>query len=207
MSIDSGNTNAVPAEQVLVEAFKHGDMDAFDGIISLFSAKLYKTAYALLGSRQDAEEVVQDTFLRAYRGLNAFRGDSSLETWLHRITVNLARNRYHWNQRHGEGVNVSLTVSTPDGDNDQASGTELELPDSRMEPDRKLEQKELEQMIMTELNQLPPAIREVMLLRHLDDMPYEDIAEKLHCKLGTVKSRLARGRDMLRAKLSDSESI
>ena len=187
-------------EDALLTAFRNGDSAAFDALIGMYSAKLYKVAYALLGSRQDAEEVVQDTFLRAYRALPAFRGDSSLETWLHRITVNLARNKFQWNHRRGGGLNVSLTASDDDGE----SGTEPEqdVPDLRMEPDLVLEQDEIGANIMKALDSLPDNLRETMLLRHMDDMPYEQIARKLDCKVGTVKSRLSRGREMLRVQLA-----
>ena len=187
-------------EDALLTAFRNGDSAAFDALIGMYSAKLYKVAYALLGSRQDAEEVVQDTFLRAYRALPAFRGDSSLETWLHRITVNLARNKFQWNHRRGSGLNVSLTASDDDGE----SGTEPEqdVPDLRMEPDLVLEQDEIGANIMKALDGLPDNLRETMLLRHVDDMPYEQIAQKLDCKVGTVKSRLSRGREMLRVQLA-----
>ena len=184
-------------EDALLKAFRSGDAAAFDALIGLYSAKLYKVAYALLGSRQDAEEVVQDTFLRAYRALRTFRGESSLETWLHRIALNLARNKYQWNHRRGSGLNVSLTASDgPDGE----SGTEIEqdVPDCRMEPDLVLEQNEIGTNIMKALNRLPDNLRETMLLRHVNDMPYEQIAQRLDCKVGTVKSRLSRGREMLR---------
>ena len=184
-------------ENALVKAFRGGDDAAFDGLIEMYSAKLYKVAYALLGSRQDAEEVVQDTFLRAYRALQAFRGDSSLETWLHRITLNLARNKYQWNHRRGSGLNVSLTAG--DGpDDDSGPGNEQDVPDRRMEPDLVLEQNEIGTNIMKALNSLPDNLRETMVLRHVNDMPYEEIAQKLDCKVGTVKSRLSRGREMLR---------
>ena len=188
-------------EEVLLKAFRSGDAAAFDGLIGMYSAKLYKVAYALLGSRQDAEEVVQDTFLRAYRALRTFRGDSSLETWLHRITLNLARNKYHWNHRRGDGLNVSLTAG--DGaDGDSGTENEQDVPDRRMEPDVVLEQDEIGTNIMKALSRLPDNIRETMLLRHVNDMPYELIAQKLDCKVGTVKSRLSRGREMLRDYLS-----
>ena len=184
-------------EEALLQAFRSGDDTAFDGLIGMYSAKLYKVAYALLGSRQDAEEVVQDTFLRAYRALQAFRGDSSLETWLHRITLNLARNKYQWNHRRGSGLNVSLTAG--DGaDGDSGTDNEQDVPDRRMEPDLVLEQEEIGTNIMKALNSLPDNLRETMLLRHVNDMPYEQIAQKLDCKVGTVKSRLSRGREMLR---------
>ena len=184
-------------EEALLKAFRSGDDAAFDGLIEMYSAKLYKVAYALLGSRQDAEEVVQDTFLRAYRALQAFRGESSLETWLHRITLNLARNKYQWNHRRGSSLNVSLSAGDDPGGE---SGTENEqdVPDRRMEPDLVLEQNEIGTNIMKALNSLPDNLRETMLLRHVNDMPYEQIAQKLDCKVGTVKSRLSRGREMLR---------
>ena len=185
-------------EDALLQAFRSGDDTAFDGLIEMYSAKLYKVAYALLGSRQDAEEVVQDTFLRAYRALQAFRGESSLETWLHRITVNLARNKYQWNHRRGSGLNVSLTVGGDDAGGESGTENEQDVPDRRMEPDLVLEQGEIGTNIMKALNSLPDNLRETMLLRHVDDMPYEQIAQRLDCKVGTVKSRLSRGREMLR---------
>ena len=189
-------------EEALLKAFRNGDDAAFDGLIGMYSAKLYKVAYALLGSRQDAEEVVQDTFLRAYRALHAFRGDSSLETWLHRITVNLARNKYQWNHRRGAGLNVSLSQPADSDGGDSGQETEQDVPDRRMEPDLALEHEEIGKNIMKALNGLPDNLRETMLLRHVNDMPYEQIARKLDCKVGTVKSRLSRGREMLRDTLA-----
>jgi len=185
-------------EEELLKAFRNGDSAAFDELIGMYSAKLYKVAYALLGSRQDAEEVVQDTFLRAYRALHAFRGESSLETWLHRITVNLARNKFQWNRRRGGGLNVSLAASGEETDGDPGTTPEQDVPDRRMEPDLVLEHDEIGKNIMKALNSLPDNLRETMLLRHVNDMPYEQIAQKLDCKVGTVKSRLSRGREMLR---------
>ena len=184
-------------EEALLQAFRSGDDTAFDDLIGMYSAKLYKVAYALLGSRQDAEEVVQDTFLRAYRALQSFRGESSLETWLHRITLNLARNKYQWNRRRGDGLNVSLTAGD-DADGESGAENEQDVPDRRMEPDVVLEQDEIGTNIMKALNSLPDNLRETMVLRHVNDMPYEQIAQKLACKVGTVKSRLSRGREMLR---------
>jgi len=189
-------------EEELLKTFRSGDTTAFDGLIEMHSAKLYKVAYALLGSRQDAEEVVQDTFLRAYRALHAFRGESSLETWLHRITVNLARNKFQWNHRRGGGLNVSLSSGSGEASDDPGAEAEHDVPDRRMEPDLVLEHDEIGKNIMKALNSLPDNLRETMLLRHVNDMPYELIAQKLDCKVGTVKSRLSRGREMLRDHLA-----
>ena len=178
----------------LIASFKAGHQDSFDKLVVMYSPQLYRTAYGLLGSKQDAEEVVQDAFVRAFRALDSFRGDSSFETWMQRITINLARNKFHWNRRRGEGQMTSLSwISEEDG-----KQRELLLPDNRLRPDFSLENAELETQIMNGLSSLPESLKETMVLRHLSDLPYETIAERLDCKVGTVKSRLARGRELLR---------
>lgn len=178
----------------LIASFKSGKLESFDQLVVMYSPHLYRTAYGLLGSKQDAEEVVQDAFVRAYRALGNFRGDSSFETWMHRITINLARNKFHWNRRRGEGQMTSISrVSEEDGEQ-----RELLFPDDRLRPDFTLENSEIESQIMKGLASLPESLRETMVLRHVSDLPYEKIAEQLDCKVGTVKSRLARGRELLR---------
>jgi RNA polymerase sigma-70 factor (ECF subfamily) len=151
---------------------------------------------------QDAEEVVQDAFVRAYNAMSDFRGDSSLETWLHRITVNLARNKYHWNRRRGDGINISLSDNR---EPDEAEAADVDLPDSRLQPGQQMEKDELNANILHAIHYLPKKMRETMVLRHLEDMPYEKIAELLDCRVGTVKSRLARGRELLRVYLAALE--
>lgn len=187
-------------ELELIKRFKEGDRECFDELVLLYSPRLYRVAYGLLGNKEDAEEVVQDAFVRAYKGLSDFRGDASFETWMHRITVNLSRNRYHWNRRRGEGLNLSL--SAPERMEESAERQEFDVPDSRMEPDRQLENTELERNIMSAMKHLPATLREAMILRHVEDLPYEKIAGLLDCKVGTVKSRLARGRGLLRGLLA-----
>ena len=184
-------------EERLIADFKEGSRDRFDELVKAYTQKLYRLAYGLLGNHHDAEEVVQDSFVRAYRGLDNFRGDSSFETWMHRITVNLARNKFHWNRRRGEGVNVSLS-EPKDPMEDGDSPTELDLPDTSYSPDRLMQKAETRSNILSGLNTLPDYIREAMVLRHVKDMPYEEIAGILNCPVGTVKSRISRGRDLLR---------
>ena len=186
----------------LIESFKAGKQDSFDKLVVMFSPQLYRTAYGLLGSRQDAEEVVQDAFVRAYRALGTFRGDSSFETWMHRITINLARNKFHWNRRRGEGLMTSISGISED----ETEQRDLLFPDDHLRPDLTLENSEIENQIMDGLSSLPEALRETMILRHISDLPYEKIAEQLDCKVGTVKSRLARGRELLREYLTSQET-
>ena len=186
----------------LIESFKAGKQDSFDKLVVMFSPQLYRTAYGLLGSRQDAEEVVQDAFVRAYRALGSFRGDSSFETWMHRITINLARNKFHWNRRRGDGLMTSISEISED----ETEQRDLLFPDDHLRPDLTLENSEIENQIMDGLSSLPEALRETMILRHISDLPYEKIAEQLDCKVGTVKSRLARGRELLREYLTSQET-
>jgi len=195
-------------EERLIADFKEGSRDRFDELVKAYTQKLYRLAYGLLGNHHDAEEVVQDSFVRAYRGLDNFRGDSSFETWMHRITVNLARNKFHWNRRRGEGVNVSLSESK-DPMEDGDSPMELDLPDTSYSPDRLMQKAETRSNILSGLNTLPDYIREAMVLRHVKDMPYEEIAGILNCPVGTVKSRISRGRELLREYLMkmDGESV
>ncbi len=190
-------------DRELVAEFKNGNTKVFDELMSRYSVRLYQTAYGLLSNHHDAEEVVQDTFVRAFRGLKQFRGDSNIETWLQRITINLARNKYHWNRRRGAGVNISLfQTSSGLGDSDQEE--EIPLPDRTLGPERTVQGAETEKKIAESFEELPESLRETMILRHVHDMPYEEISKILKCKIGTVKSRLARGREMLKKVLKRS---
>ena len=195
MNAETGNY-----EERLIADFKEGSRERFDELVKAYTQKLYRLAYGLLGNHHDAEEVVQDAFVRAYRALPGFRGDASFETWMHRVTVNLARNKFHWNRRRGSGLNVSLF--SEDGSDPERPAVRIDLPDTRMEPDRLLENTELEQNIVFVISSLPQKLREAMVLRHMENLSYEQIAEYLNCKVGTVKSRLARGRDILRRELA-----
>ena len=192
MNAETGNY-----EERLIADFKEGSRERFDDLVKAYTQKLYRLAYGLLGNHHDAEEVVQDSFVRAYRGLDNFRGDSSFETWMHRITMNLARNKFHWNRRRGEGVTMSLS-DQPERADDGDSAGEMELPDTSYSPDLLMQKAELHGNVVRGMNQLPESLREVMVLRHVKDMPYEEIAQILNCPVGTVKSRISRGRELLR---------
>lgn len=181
----------------LIKEFKDGNTAVFDLLIARHASKLYGTAYALLSNHHDAEEVVQDALVRAYRSLNNFRGDSNLGTWLHRIVSNLSRNKYHWNRRRGANVNISIHDVGNDLEKDK-NETDMPLPDCSRIPDRQIENSEIEKCLTEGMASLPDSLRETMVLRHVHDMPYEKIAEVLECKVGTVKSRIARGREILR---------
>lgn len=180
----------------LIARMRDGDDDAFSEVIARYRARLFSVAYALLKDRHEAEEIVQDTFIRAHRGIHRFRGDCSLVTWLHRITVNLARNRYwffHRRARHS-----TLSLDCPLQEDNAATFGDL-LPDSEAGPARATTTTEFVELITACMERLDPAHREILTLRNILNHSYADIAAALGIEEGTVKSRIARARGYLRA--------
>lgn len=183
----------------LIQRAQAGDTGAFEEIVNRYYQRLYQTAFAILNSHHDAEEVTQDALIKAYRALPGFRGDSLLLTWLCRIVINQAHNKYHWNRRRGSEVNLSLSrPPEPGGDQQQE---DFNIPDSKNSPVRELDNAELGELLNTEMAQLPESLRETMQLRHLQNLAYEEIAQLQQCQLGTIKSRLSRGRELLLKRL------
>ena len=183
----------------LISLAQQGDSKAFEEIVERYYQRLYQTALAILNSHHDAEEVTQDALLKAYRALPGFRGESLLLTWLCRIVINQAHNKYHWNRRRGSEVNLSLSrPPEPGGDQQQE---DFNLPDTRYMPQRELQNAELGRLLTYEISKLPDSLRETMQLRHLANFAYEEIASIQNCQLGTIKSRLSRGRELLLKRL------
>lgn len=186
------------SDRVLIARFNDGDASAFDELVDRYSRKAYQIAYGVLGSREDAEEVSQDVFVRIYRALPKFRGDAEFSTWMYRIAVNLARNKYRWNKTRGAKKNLSIDDPIL---GDDGSEMKIDLPEPRMQPDEENEFVEFRRDLMKTLHELPPVYREALILRNVEDMSYEDIAKTLGCKLGTIKSRIARAREELRRRM------
>ncbi len=186
-------------DRTLVERFKGGDESAFDRLVEKHSGRVYSIAYGLLGNREDAEEGAQDTFIRIHRALKDFRGDAEFTTWMYRIATNLSRNKYRWNRTRGGNVTESLNAPLEGTEGGEALFRDA--PDERLAPDEALRYQELEKRLVVELQKMPEMYREVLVMRNQRDMSYEEIADALSCKLGTVKSRIARAREELRERL------
>lgn len=183
------------SDSELIERFLSGEETAFEELVKLHAPKAYQISFGLLGNKLDAEEVVQDAFLKVYKNLEKFRGDSSFTTWLYRIVTNLSRNKYHWHRRRGAEVNISLSGNYRTEEGPQM---DMEIPDEKLEPRKALEGKETGMKLTNAIKRLPEKLKEVILLRHIEDMSYAGIADLLKCELGTVKSRLARAREALK---------
>jgi len=175
------------------------DTSAFETLVNKHYSKAYQVAYSVLSNKEDAEEVTQDAFIRINRALANFRGDSEFSTWLYRIVMNLARNKYRWNKIRGVRSNVSIDepVENSKGDGDMR----IDLPDDELTPSEQLAFDELKDKTTKAMASLPEAYREAVILRNIKELSYEEIAEMLDCKVGTIKSRIARGRELLRAEL------
>jgi RNA polymerase sigma-70 factor (ECF subfamily) len=185
----------------LVRRFNAGDVAAFDEIVARYRGKMFAVALSLLRNHADAEEVAQDTFIRAHRGLANFRGDSSLATWLHRIAFNLSRNRYWYFFRRHRHDTQSLDCAL--GDDSKATFADLvasDVPD----PAREAANSEFFEQVTVCMGKLTAHQNEILTLRNLMDRSYEEIAETLGLSLGTVKSRIARARKNLRELLAET---
>ncbi len=185
----------------LVQRFNQGDESAFLEIMERYREKVYVIARALLRNHADAEEIAQDTFVRAHRGLVNFRGESSLATWLHRVTLNLARNRYWYFFRRRRFETLSL--DHPLSDESSATFTDLVATDSP-DPAHAASSDEFSNLIYLCLDKLPPGQREILMLRNTPDQSYAEIAATLGITVGTVKSRIARARENVRKLMAAS---
>jgi RNA polymerase sigma-70 factor (ECF subfamily) len=179
------NSEAVN-DRELVARLQGGDEKAFDDLVRRHQQRALNVAFQLLRNHEDAMEVAQDAFVKVYRSIGEFRSECEFTTWLHQIVVNLARNRYRWWQRRARHATVSI---------DEAVGPVAAHGDG---PDVEAANAEFVQALSEKMAELPAKFREVLVLRNVENMRYEEIAIALECSVGTVKSRIARAREALR---------
>jgi RNA polymerase sigma-70 factor (ECF subfamily) len=185
----------------LVRRFHDGDESAFVEIMTRYRDKIFTVAVSLLRNHADAEEIAQDTFIRAHRGLVRFRGDSSLATWLHRIAVNLARNRYWYFFRRRRHATLSLDCAL----DDESTATFSDLIASAdADPAHETVTSEFATLVSACMEKLEASHREILTLRNILHRSYDEIATTLGINVGTVKSRIARARQNLRAQLAEA---
>jgi RNA polymerase sigma-70 factor, ECF subfamily len=193
-----GDTQATPApmDAILVEGLKSCDEEAYETLIARFQQPIYNLCYRLINDPADAADVVQEVFLKVFRSIDNFRGQSTLKTWIYRIAVNEAYNQRRWFSRHRRRE-VGLD------DEDQASRPWLDsISDPARDPYELALNEERHQLIESSLREINADFRTVVILRDLEDLSYEEIADVLQISLGTVKSRILRGRESLRRVLA-----
>jgi RNA polymerase sigma-70 factor (ECF subfamily) len=186
-------------EAALVQRCAAGDESASAELVAEHQRTVVQLATNLLGDREEALDLSQEVFLRVFRTIHRFRGQSSLRTWIYRIAVNQARNRHRfWRRRHrADQVSLDQHVAAH-GDVFSGLGPT---------PERALAQKELAERLRVALDRLPFDQRTAIVLREVDGLSYEEIAFSLEVAVGTVKSRLTRARQALRAELADARTI
>ena len=180
-------------EAALIERCTAGDDAACAELVSIHQRMVYGLAFHLLGDRDEALDLSQEVFLRVFRTLSSFRGQSALRTWIYRIVINQARNRQRWWRRRHRSEQVSLDEHLQQHGELESEGDTL--------PDRLLASKETAAFIWKALDRLPFDQRTALILREIDGLRYEEIAFSLGVAIGTVKSRLTRARQALRAEL------
>ncbi|MBN1402882.1 MAG: sigma-70 family RNA polymerase sigma factor [Opitutales bacterium] len=185
-------------DELLVERMRQGDDKAFEQVVNLYWDRIYSRVLQLLKNPQDAEEVTQDAFMRAHRGLANFRGDSAFSTWLFQIATNLAHNRYWYWWRRKRDYSMSLDQTL--GHDSDTTLVDV-LPSTEDGPEEDILTNELTRKIEESLPKLNRKHRDILALRIKDNLSYEEIAQKLGIRVGTVKSRIARARESLREKL------
>ncbi len=191
----STKAQEVALDRLLVDRFKGGDEAAFNEMVSRYWDRIYGMVHQLLRNQQDAEEVTQDAFIRAHRALANFRGESAFSTWLYQIATNLARNRYWywWRRKRDKSVSFDQPVS----DDNPTPLSEVFSTEMATPGDITVTQ-ELVDHIAVGMEKISAKHREVLILRNVKNMAYEEIAEVLNISVGTVKSRIARARESLR---------
>lgn len=182
-----------------VDRLKAGDADAFDVMVSRYAADIYALLFRMTEDAEEAQDLTQETFMSAVKNIDKFRGDAELKTWLFRIAINHSRNRFRWWKRRRRESTFSIDEPLNESG---STGADL-LPDRGEGPENAAIRSERERAIRRELMKLPDAFREAVVLCDIEGHSYEDVSEILGIGIGTVKSRIARGRGLLRKRLCD----
>ncbi len=174
-------------DQQLVERVKSGDRQAFDLLVRKYQHKVYGLVSRFISDSAAVEDVVQESFIKAYRSLDRFRGDSAFYTWLYRIAVNTAKNYLVAKGRRPPDADIDATEA------EQMSGAEIMREVGT--PEDVTLSKEMSRKVLEVVEQLPPDLRTALTLREIDGLTYEEIAKVMDCPIGTVRSRIFRARE------------
>lgn len=182
-----------PSDEELIERFQKGDVYAFDLIVKRYKEQLLNFVYRFVGNQEEAEDIVQETFLRVYRKRKAYKRIAKFSTWIYTIAGNLSRTELRRRKRR------KLFSVTDMGFEDR----DYEISDEGYNPENQVDGLIQEEIIQREINNLSPKFREVIILRDVQELSYEEISKIIKVPIGTVKSRVNRGRLKLQAQLKD----
>jgi RNA polymerase sigma-70 factor (ECF subfamily) len=191
-------------ESELVTELQAGSETAFDWLVTHYHGPVYNLILGMLCDSADAADAAQEVFLKAFKGIRNFRQGSSLKTWLYRIAIREALNHRRWFKRHLQ-KNVSIDAEPEEG------AAHIEIEDLAATPFDQLAAHEIQDVVQGALQQVPDVFRSAVILRDLEGLSYEEVAEVLDCSVGTVKSRILRGRrtlkDILEPLLGEKDTL
>ena len=188
------------ADSDFVERLKNGDADAFDTLITRYSGDIYSLLYRMTANAEEAADLTQETFLSALKSIRSFRGEAELKTWLFRIALNHSRNRFRWWKRRKR--NETISIDRPLREDGTATLADV-IADDGETPEQAFLRRERQHRLAAAVTALPEIFRETIVLCDVEGFGYDEIARALNINIGTVKSRIARGRELLRKRLSD----
>jgi RNA polymerase sigma-70 factor (ECF subfamily) len=187
------------ANDLFIDRLQKGDASAFDTLVNRYAPDIYGLLLRITGDSEESSDLTQETFLRALQSIKKFRGDADLKTWLFRIAINQSRNRFRWWKRRKREKTVSLDAPVGESQTPLSDTISTDFAN----PEEKTLQNEREGFLFKALDELSDIFREAVILCDIEGLTYEEIATVLDINIGTVKSRIARGREELRRKLKD----
>jgi RNA polymerase sigma-70 factor, ECF subfamily len=197
------NAVAMPSQEpAIIAELRAGSEEAYAWLIAEFHQPIYSLVYRIVSDPADAADTTQEVFLKVFRGMNHFHGKSSLKTWIYRIAVHEASNRRRWWFRH-KAKETSIEPTEAIGSDCDGPMVFRELMDGRQSPFENVAHEEIRARVEMELRQVPEPYRTTVILRDIEELSYEEVAEITGATLGTVKSRLTRGREALRNRLTE----
>ena len=188
------NLQKASSDEALVKRVQQGDVSAYNILVIKYQHKVAQIISKFVGNSADVNDVAQEAFIKAYKAINNFRGESSFYTWLYRIVVNAAKTYLESNSKRKNHIDV-------DSEEFQSIDSQGVLT-SRESPDKIIESQELQQVILSAMNELPEELRQAIMLREVEGMSYEDMADLLQIPIGTVRSRIFRARQFIEEKMS-----
>ena len=188
------NLQKASSDEAIVKRVQQGDVSAYNILVIKYQHKVAQIISKFVGNSADVNDVAQEAFIKAYKAINNFRGESSFYTWLYRIVVNAAKTYLESNSKRKNHIDV-------DSEEFQSIDSQGVLT-SRESPDKIIESQELQQVILSAMNELPEELRQAIMLREVEGMSYEDMADLLQIPIGTVRSRIFRARQFIEERMS-----
>ena len=200
VALATAPTSVRPSVEIeFIERLQTGEAAAFDQLVLRYSGDVYAVLFRLTQDAEEAADLTQETFLSALKAVKKFRGEADLKTWLVRIAINESRNRFRWWKRRRR--EKTFSIDAPVGENETPFSETISS--NCANPEETVLQREREQRLTKALSHLSEIFREAVVLCDIEGLSYEEIASALQVNIGTVKSRIARGREELRRKLND----